>query len=90
MDRPSPKEVEEKLAHQYQAQTQQGVMGLTDRPAVPHPRELLLAEMNDQEQRLLDKLVALREAKNEILFLSREEGERMLKISLLMQRATYP
>ena len=69
-----------------QAQVGSRTMGLTNASATPHPREVLLADINDQEQRLLDKLVALREAKNEILYLGRDEAERLLKISRLMQR----
>jgi hypothetical protein len=55
-------------------------------PVEQHPREILLADLNDQEQRLLDKLHALRDIRLEICALPRDEAKRLLTISRLTQQ----
>lgn len=52
----------------------------------PHPREVLLNDIKAREQRLLDKLNAIHELKHEYMFLSRDEAERIIKLSRLTQR----
>lgn len=64
----------------------QNQMTAENKAASPHPREFLPQDINDQEQRLLDKLVALRELRQEFMFLHRDEAERIAKITRLAQR----
>ncbi len=92
---PSEEELQKARQEQaWQARIRGGVLGLTqeqtNKPAAPHPREILLSDINDQEQRLLNKLSALRQVREEICCLPRDEGDRLLKITRLMQRVTYP
>ena len=55
-------------------------IGLLDKPAEIHPREVLLRDLGDLEQRLLDKLFAVRRIRNDYLFLGRDEAKRILEI----------
>jgi hypothetical protein len=92
-----PKELYEKLAAELAAKQRHEpsgtvAMGLTadSAPVQQHPRDprdILLSDLNNQEQRLLDKMAALRELRQELLFLGRDEGERILRIARLQQRA---
>ena len=59
------------------------------RPREIPAREILISDINDQEQRLLDKLAALRALREEVTFCSRSEQEKILKVTRLVDRLRF-
>jgi len=71
------------------APTLDNCIGGVEKPANPHPRDILMRELSHYTEAMIDELAIVREARALLTFCSREEGERLLKFWRLAQIAAH-